>query len=76
MPNETVVNRIGFVVKKEIGNAVQRNRIKRVLREIWRQKGNRLISGCDVIIMAKKAILHATFECIQNDLLELIDNLS
>lgn len=46
-------NRVGFIVKKSIGKAVQRNKIKRRLREIWRLKGQEIITGSDIIILAK-----------------------
>jgi ribonuclease P protein component len=65
-------NRAGFIVKKSLGNAVQRNKIKRRLREIWRQKGIKLIFGCDVIIVAKKEILEASFTEIEQELIRLL----
>ena len=43
-------NRAGFIVKKCIGKAVKRNKVKRRLREIWRQKGENLITGSDITV--------------------------
>ena len=32
-------NRIGITISKKVGNAVERNRIKRIIREYFRAKG-------------------------------------
>ncbi len=37
MPNSLGISRYGFIVGKRVGNAVVRNRVKRLLREISRQ---------------------------------------
>lgn len=66
-------SRAGFIVKKSIGKAVQRNKIKRILREIWRLEGKELITGSDVIILAKKEITEASFTEIKQDLIRLLE---
>ncbi len=66
-------NRVGIITKKNIGNAVKRNKIKRILREIWRNKCNKFISGCDVVILARKNISNARFSEIEAELIKLID---
>lgn len=66
-------NRVGIITKKNIGNAVKRNKVKRILREIWRNKCNKLISGYDVVILARKNILNAKFSEIENELTKLIN---
>ena len=48
-------SRLGLVVaKKHVRLAVQRNRIKRIVRESFRQ--NSLTPGMDVIVLARKGI--------------------
>ena len=66
-------NRVGFIVKKSIGKAVQRNKIKRRLREIWRLKGKEIITGSDIIILAKKEILEASFAEIEQEVVRLLE---
>ena len=45
--------RIGVTVTKRVGNAVQRNRVKRLVREVFRRERARFPAGCDVVFIAK-----------------------
>jgi ribonuclease P protein component len=48
------VGRVGVTVTKRIGNAVTRNRIKRLVRE-WLRRNGWVPAGRDVVIVAKEA---------------------
>jgi ribonuclease P protein component len=48
--NDLGYNRLGILIKKKLGNAVERNYEKRVLREFFRLNKECLNSGCDVVI--------------------------
>lgn len=45
--------RLGVTVGKRIGPAVQRNRIKRVVREVFRQNKSLFPADCDVVLVAR-----------------------
>jgi len=53
--------RIGFTVGRVLGDAVERNRIKRRLREAVRQRRSILKSPVDVVINPKKSLLKVEF---------------
>ncbi len=61
-------NRLGVIVKKEIGKAVVRNRTKRRIREAYRHINEKLFQGYDIIIIAKKNIVELNYFEIYNDL--------
>lgn len=45
---------MGIVVKKEVGPAAYRNRIKRYFREFFRLNKDRMSGSFDMVIMAKR----------------------
>jgi ribonuclease P protein component len=51
--------RLGLAVPKGAGNAVARNRIKRQLREIWRERLERVPPGRDYVLIAKPGLSEA-----------------
>ena len=52
-PNELPFNRIGISIGRRFGNAVQRNRFKRVCREAFRLSKSRQPVGWDWIVLPK-----------------------
>ena len=52
--DSTVVSaRLGVTVSRRVGNAVVRNRIKRRIREWFRQVGRERVVGRDIVVIAR-----------------------
>lgn len=60
--NGTPHRKAGFSVSKKMGGAVQRNRIKRLFREVYRLDQERLIKGINVVFIARQAAKEAKFQ--------------
>jgi len=45
--------RLGVTVTKRVAGAVGRNRVKRMVREVFRRHRSHFPGGCDVVIIAK-----------------------
>ena len=59
--------RVGFTVGKALGGAVQRNRIKRRLREAVRLSRLSLGMAADIVINPKRSALVADFSELQGE---------
>jgi ribonuclease P protein component len=51
--------RVGLAVPKSTGNAVQRNRIKRRLRELWGARLEDVPAGCDYVLVVRPGLVEA-----------------
>jgi ribonuclease P protein component len=70
--NELPQSRFGFSIKKALGGAVVRNRIRRRLREIVRCHRRELPAGWDMVIHPKSSAARAEFAALTADLLRLL----
>ncbi len=60
--------RVGFTVSRKVGTAVERNRVRRRLREVVRLGSPAgLQSGHDYVLIGRRAALSLTFERITRD---------
>jgi ribonuclease P protein component len=71
LPNNTQQTRIGLTVTKKVGISVQRNRIKRLIREVFRSLSE-IAPGNDLVIIARKAALNLKYSQVQASLNRLL----
>lgn len=67
-------NFLGLAISKKIANSVQRNRIKRFIREAYREIENQVKQGYNIVILWKKnvPIEKANYANIVSDLQNVI----
>jgi ribonuclease P protein component len=70
--NELPQSRFGFSIKKALGGAVVRNRIRRRLREMVRGHRLEIPAGWDIVIHPKSSVARAEFAALTADLLRLL----
>ena len=71
-PNGSEKTRFGMSVKKALGNAVARNRIRRRVREALRLHREEIVPGWDVVIHPNRAAGTMDFAKLEAELLALM----
>lgn len=56
MPNGRSENRLGITAGKKVGNAVKRNRAKRIVREAYRAAEAQMPIGLDIVVVARSVL--------------------
>lgn len=67
-PNELSNTRFGLTASRKVGNAVERNRARRLLREAVRHLASYVPPGWDVVLVARRTILKAKAQRVQQAL--------
>ena len=69
-------SRVGFTVSKKVGNAVERNRIRRRLREVVKRAADDAARpGRDYVVIGRRAGLHAPFGGMLEDFISALRRL-
>ncbi|MGE4401025.1 MAG: ribonuclease P protein component [Desulfobulbus sp.] len=61
-------SRLGISVPRKVGNAVRRNRIKRLIREIFRCNRTKFPERCDIVVTIRPNFLFDSLEILQEAL--------
>ena len=67
--------RLGLVVSRKVGNAVTRNRVKRILREAFRQEINFVRLDLDIVVIARLSAATADFKRVSRSLIRSLERL-
>ena len=70
-PNGTAKNRVGLTVSGKLGGAVQRNRLRRRLREIYRLHEQEFSPGWDFVVVARTRAMTAPYAVLEREYLAL-----
>ena len=70
--NDQPESRFGFSIKRALGGAVVRNRIRRRLREIVRLHRQEIPAGWDIVIHPKSSVEKAPFAVLSAELVRLL----
>jgi ribonuclease P protein component len=62
-------SRLGVITSRKIGNAVVRNRARRLLREAFRLHQHDLAGPLDLVLVARGSIAGKAFESVERDFL-------
>ena len=68
-------NRIGITVTTKLGGAVQRNRVRRRIREIYRVNESRFNIGLDIVVVARVRSRYATYAELEKSFFECASKL-
>lgn len=63
--------RIGFVTGKKIGCAVERNRCRRLMKEVYRLHQHELVEGYDLVLIGRSQLKHVDYAQAEKSILQL-----
>lgn len=67
-PNAKGTARLGIVASRKLGDAVRRNRAKRLIREVFRRSEFPAGLGMDVVVIPRRELFDAGYSTLESDL--------
>jgi ribonuclease P protein component len=74
LPNGGAAPRFGVAATRKLGSAVERNRAKRLAREVFRR--NKVAAALDIVIVPRREMLDAPFATLEADYLAALERRS
>lgn len=62
MPVAKLATRIGFVTGKKVGGAVERNRARRLMKEVYRLNQHAIREGYAIVVVGRARMASATYD--------------
>jgi ribonuclease P protein component len=73
LPKETDGSRIGITTTRKMGNSVERNRARRLIREAFRRNKWLVPQGVDIVINAKRALVEAVYRDFESEFVSFLE---
>ncbi len=73
LPNQLSFSRIGIITSKRVGCAVERNRARRIIREIFRTAIQSRYGTYDLLVIVRPAILQTRFIVVRDKFLSSME---
>ncbi len=70
--NDLGYTRVGYSITKKIGNSVERNRIRRQMKEIYRLKFNLIKNNYDLIFIPKKNVVDLPYDKLESAMIHIM----
>ena len=72
LPNPLGRKRLGIIASKKIGSAVERNRAKRKIREIFRRHKNLGGQDMDIVVISARKLVHLPYAILEQKLTQTL----
>ena len=71
LSNNLPTGRLGIAATRKFGGAVERNRAKRLIREVFRR--NKLAPGFDIVVIPKRELLDASLTALETEFRNVLE---
>jgi ribonuclease P protein component len=71
LPRPDGGQKLGITVTKKVGTAVQRNRVRRLVREVFRHHRGSFPEGCELVVIAKRGAPELGYADVRSEILHV-----